>query len=88
MQRRQLRASVRWEAVLIALLGTALGAALGVGFGIALVKAVSSQGIDHVSVPGVRLAVIMGVGAAAAVLAAALPARRAARLDVLKAITA
>jgi putative ABC transport system permease protein len=88
MQRRQLRASVRWEAVLVALLGTALGAALGVGFGIALVKAVSTQGIDHLAVPVVRLAVIMGAGAAAAVLAAALPARRAARLDVLKAIGA
>src|SRR5581483_6877562 len=41
MQRRQLRASVRWEAVLIAMLGTAVGTALGLGFGWALVKALA-----------------------------------------------
>ena len=31
MTRRQLRATVRWEAVIIALLGTTLGLAIGVG---------------------------------------------------------
>ena len=88
MQRRQVRSSVRWEAVLIALLGTAIGTALGLGFGWALVKAMGSQGIDHLAIPGVRLVVIGAVAALAAVAAAALPARRAARLDVLQAVTA
>jgi putative ABC transport system permease protein len=86
MQRSQLRAGVRWEAVLIALFGTAVGTALGVGFGWALVTTMADQGIDHVAVPGVRLVVIAVVAALAAVVAAALPARRAARLDVLGAI--
>jgi putative ABC transport system permease protein len=87
MQRSQVRSSVRWEAVLIALLGTAVGTALGLGFGWALVKATSSQGIDQLAIPGLRLVVIGVVAALAAVAAAALPARRAARLDALQAIT-
>jgi putative ABC transport system permease protein len=87
MQRSQVRSGVRWEAVLIALLGTAIGTALGLGFGWALVRALSSEGIDRVAVPGIRLVVVAVVAAVAAVVAAALPARRAARLDVLDAIS-
>ncbi len=88
MQRRQVRAGVRWEAALIALLGTAVGVALGLGFGWVLVDALSGEGIDHLAVPTVRLALLALAATVAAVLAAALPARRAARLDVLDAITA
>jgi putative ABC transport system permease protein len=88
MHRRQVRASVRWEALLIALLGTAVGTALGLGFGSALVTSLNRQGIDHVALPGTRLAAITAVAAGAAVLAAALPARRAARLDPLESISA
>jgi putative ABC transport system permease protein len=87
MHRSQVRASVRWEAVLIALLGTAAGTALGLGFGWALVKAMGAQGIHQLAIPGARLAVVAVVAAVAAVAAAALPARRAARLDALQAIT-
>ena len=86
MQRSQVRASVRWEAVLIALLGTAVGTALGLGFGWALVKAMGSQGIDQLAIPGPARG-HRGRRGVAAVVAAALPARRAARLDVLEAIT-
>jgi putative ABC transport system permease protein len=88
MQRRQLRASVRWEAVLIALLGTVVGVALGLGFGWALVKALAGDGIDHLAIPAARVGAVVVAGAVAAVLAAALPARRAARADVLQSLSA
>ena len=39
MTRSQLRATVRWEAVIIALLGTTLGLTIGTVFGWAIVKA-------------------------------------------------
>ena len=87
MSRKQVRSTVRWESVLIALLGTTLGVAIGLGFAWAMVKASSGQGINQMSVPAQQLTIIVSLAAVAAVLAAALPARRAARLDVLKAIS-
>ena len=86
MARSQVRATVRWESVLIALLGTALGTALGLGISWAMIRAASGTQLAQLSVPVGELAVIVAVAAVAAVLAAALPARRAARLDVLRAI--
>jgi putative ABC transport system permease protein len=87
MSRRQLRSTVRWEAVLVAMLGTALGTAIGVGFSMALIEATKSEGIDQLAIPTQSLAFIAVFAAAAAVVAAALPARRAARLDVLEAMS-
>ncbi len=86
MARRQVRSMVRWESVLVALLGTALGTAIGLGFSWALVTASSGQGIRQFVVPTTQLMAIVVIAACAAVVAAALPARRAARLDVLGAI--
>ncbi len=88
MARAQVRATVRWESVLIALLGTALGTALGLGISWALIRAASGTELAQLSVPVTELAAIIAVAAGAAVVAAALPARRAARLDVLRAIQA
>jgi putative ABC transport system permease protein len=86
MTRTQLRSTIRWESVIIALQGTALGLLVGVFFGWALVRALSDQGIDQFSVPVVSLVVIVILAALAGVLAAVLPGRRAAKLDVLKAV--
>jgi putative ABC transport system permease protein len=86
MTRRQMRGAVRWEAVLIALFGTIGGLGVGMFFGWAIVKALEDQGFHVFAVPFVQLFVIGLVGAVAGVAAAVLPARRAARLDVLKAI--
>ena len=86
MTRRQVRSTVRWESVLIALFGTSLGLVLGLFFGWAMVQALESEGFDQYSVPGGQLVLIVLVAAFAGVIAAALPARRAARLDVLEAI--
>ena len=49
MSRKQVRSTVRWESVLIALLGTTLGTAIGLGFGWAMVQALADQGINGLS---------------------------------------
>ncbi len=86
MSRRQLRSSVRWESVIIALLGTFLGLVIGVAFAWAMVRALKDQGIDKFSLAPVQLIVIVVLAAIFGVLAAAWPARRAAKLDVLQSI--
>jgi putative ABC transport system permease protein len=86
MTRGQLRTTVRWESVIIALFGTLLGLVIGLFFGWALVQALRSNGFNHLTVPVGQLAVVVVVAALAGVGAAILPGRRAARLDVLHAI--
>jgi putative ABC transport system permease protein len=78
---------VRWEAVIIALLGTLLGVVIALFFGWAVIKALQDQGFSKFSPALVQLAIIVVIGGFAAVVAAILPARRAARLDILNAIT-
>jgi putative ABC transport system permease protein len=87
MTRAQLRATVRWESTIIALLGTTLGLTIGAAFGWAIVRALESEGLSTFTIPVGQLAVITVIAAGAGVGAAVLPARRAARLDVLRAIT-
>jgi putative ABC transport system permease protein len=86
MSRKQLRQTVRWESVIIALLGTLLGLVIGVAFAWALVKALSDQGIDQFSLAPVQLVVIIVLAGFFGIVAAAWPARRAARLDILRSI--
>jgi putative ABC transport system permease protein len=86
MTRRQLRAAVRWEAVIIALLGTTLGLALGMVFGWAMVEGLSSEGLTTFELPTTQLVLVTVIAALAGIGAAILPARRASRLDVLEAI--
>ncbi|MBL1082753.1 ABC transporter permease [Streptomyces actinomycinicus] len=88
--RAQLRAMVRWESVLVAAFGTVGGLGLGAFLGWALVKA--SDGVSDsafvFALPPLRLTLVALVGLTAGVLAALRPARRAARLDVLRAVAA
>ena len=86
--RSQLRAMVRWESVLVAAFGTAGGLGLGAFLGWVLVRA--SDGASDSSfafaIPPVQLVIVALVGLLAGALAGWRPARRAARLDVLRAI--
>jgi len=86
MTRGQLRATVRWESMIIALFGTGLGLTIGIFFGWTIVSALASQGFSEFVVPATSLAIVTAIAAIAGVAAAALPARRAARMDVLGAI--
>ncbi|TMB88356.1 MAG: FtsX-like permease family protein [Chloroflexi bacterium] len=87
LTRRQTRTMVRWEAVLIAFLGLILGIIVGIALGAAVVRALAFTGLGHIAVPFISL-LWYAVGALVIGLAAAiLPARRAARLNVLEAIS-
>jgi putative ABC transport system permease protein len=86
LSRRQLRRMIRAESVLIAVYGAILGILVGLCYGAALVHALKDQGIDTFAVPVVRLLWVLAAAGVAGVIAAALPARRAARLNVLAAI--
>ncbi|MFI1706605.1 ABC transporter permease [Streptomyces griseoruber] len=86
--RSQLRAMVRWESVLVAAFGTAGGLVLGSFLGWVLVRASdgASDSAFAFALPPARLTVVALVGLAAGALAGVRPARRAARLDVLRAV--
>lgn len=86
LSRRQTRAMIRWESVIIALFGGLLGLGVGSFFGWALVTALADEGITDLAFPFGRVAAFLALAGLAGVVAAMLPARRAARLNVLEAI--
>ncbi|CAN5287493.1 ABC transporter permease [soil metagenome] len=84
--RRQVRAMVRVEGAIIALLGAVLGLVIGVVVSLSMLQALREQGITETSVPSARLVSFVVLAAVAGMAAALLPARRAAKLNVLDAI--
>ncbi|QGG94390.1 ABC transporter permease [Actinomarinicola tropica] len=86
MHRRQVRAAVRWESVLIAVLAATLGAGLAIGGAWGMVRALAEEQVTHLVLPVPQLLVIMAAAGVAGVVAATGPARRAAKLDILGAI--
>jgi putative ABC transport system permease protein len=85
--RAQIRSMVRWESVVIAVLGAILGVLVGVLLGWGLVTAAGQRAlVISVDVPVGQLALVVAVGGLAGVLAAWRPARRASRLDVIDAL--
>lgn len=83
--RTQVRWIIRWESVITAVIGAVLGLLLGIVLAALVTQGLSSQGIEFALPLGqlliwVLFAVVFGI------IAAAFPARRAARLDVLQAI--
>ncbi len=85
--RRAMRATVRWESVIIALFGTIGGVVLGTFVCWGLVRAIATtEGFARFAPSYTTIAVVMAVAVLAGVLAAWRPARRASKLDVLDAI--
>jgi putative ABC transport system permease protein len=86
MNKSQVRSAVRWESVIIALLGAFLGLVIGLFFGWAVVRAVRDEGFTEFAIAPVQLILVVVLAAVAGVGAALFPARRAAKLDILQAI--
>jgi putative ABC transport system permease protein len=88
MKRRQIRAMIRSESVILAIFGAVIGIIVGTALGIALVSSLHSQGITVTVIPWPSLVIFFILAGLLGLLAATWPARRAARLDVLAAIAA
>ena len=86
MTRRQVRSAVLWESMVTAVVGVIMGGVLGVVLGWIVVKALEDQGLSVFSLPGGTVATASVLALVFAALAAALPARRAAKADILEAI--
>ena len=86
MSRRQVRRMVRGESVITAAIGAVLGIVLGIAFAAILSRPLADEGFVF-ELPIGTLIVVAIVAALAGVLAAIPPARRAARVDVLRAVT-
>ena len=85
LTRSQLRRMVRYESVITSGIGGIIGIVLGVALAWVFCLGLADQGIVF-RVPWLQLVVFFVVSIAAGVLAAVLPARRAARLDPLDAL--
>jgi putative ABC transport system permease protein len=83
--RRQVRSIVRQESVITSLIGAVLGVVLGVLFALLISRPLADEGFT-LTFPIFTLVLLLVLAALFGVLAAIGPARRAARLDVLKAL--
>jgi putative ABC transport system permease protein len=86
MKRRQVRAMIRSEAVILSVFGAIIGVVVGTALGIAFAASLKQQGITDIVVPVTSLVVFLVLSAVLGLGAASWPARRAAKLDVLEAI--
>jgi putative ABC transport system permease protein len=86
MSKRQVRRMVRAESVITALIGALLGTVLGIVFAVVVSRPLADEGFI-LTFPIGTLIVLAVLAALAGVVAAIPPARRAARVDVLRAVT-
>jgi putative ABC transport system permease protein len=88
MKRRQIRAMIRSEAVILSVFGAIVGVIIGTALGTAFAFSLKQQGITDIVVPLGSLIAFLVIAALLGLGAASWPARRAAKLDVLAAIAA
>jgi putative ABC transport system permease protein len=86
MRRAQVAGMVVVESVVISVFGALLGVVVGSSLGVAVVRALADRGLSVLSLPWSTVALLAALAVVAGVLAAAAPAVRAARVDVLRAI--
>jgi putative ABC transport system permease protein len=84
--RAQTMRMVTVEAVVISVFGALLGVVVGAGMGAAVVRALEGEGISELVLPWGRMGTYLVLAGLVGVIAAVLPAIRAARLNVLGAI--
>lgn len=87
MRRSQVIQMVTVESVVIAVFGALLGLVVGCALGIAVVRALEDQGIPVLSVPWGSMVVFLVLAVIVGLIAAIIPAVRASRINVLRAIT-
>jgi putative ABC transport system permease protein len=85
MTRMQTRLMIGYESIVTALMGAALGITVGIFLAALVTHALSSQGIVF-AVPWLQLVWFVLAAIVVGILAAILPARHAARLNVLQAL--
>jgi putative ABC transport system permease protein len=83
--RGQLYATVTSEAILMAVVGALIGGAFGVVYALITVRVLVTEATIF-AVPLLQLLIGVGVAALAGAVAAALPARRAARTSIVSAL--
>ncbi len=86
LNRAQTMRMVTVEAIVISVFGALLGLAVGVGLGAAVVQALHDQGITDLALPWSQMITYLILAGFVGVVAAVLPAIRAARTNVLQAI--
>ncbi|MFM8563064.1 MAG: ABC transporter permease [Acidimicrobiia bacterium] len=87
MSKRMLKRSIRWEAIIVAVFGATLGIVVGVPLGLAVTTALPSTFITTTVVPVSTIVTILVASIVVGVVAAIGPARRAAKMNVLDAIS-
>lgn len=86
MTRSQVRTTVRWESVITSLYGAVVGVLLGIVMGAVLIGVLADGGLSAFRLPMTGTIVILVLSFVIGVIASIYPARRATKVDVMRAI--